>query len=522
MFKGIKRDHPGSPVSETPLPPSINRENQRLASAYLPLKKGEFRILQLAGGGRKEEKVVCSLVTASMDRPMKYEAISYLWGNAGPRQTYMAIDLVDPQGRHHSIHIKSNLYAALRSLRHPKNPRFFWVDALCINYNNGDIQEKNQQIAMKQYVFHNAANLCFWLGEDPIYKVALDFIPRIQDLAGIGKLVGNDTVIDEWVAFVTLLKNPVFSRLWFVQEVAVARNVTLHCGHPAIHYGDLVDAVAMFMSFRAEISLLFRRNGKDYKELTDRKMAMVKRFIDVSTNAVRKSSGQLQRLLSLESLVSQLSDLSATASLDRIYSVLAIAKDGPPLKTWTQYPHETPNDGLLQIDYHKSVLEVYQDFVVHAINSSQSLNIICRYWESSAEANLPTWVRPLQSSLQMPFNSKTSERTNADSLVGMPDRAYYHASGGTTVTLPIKCDYILDNNSKSLFVPGLQLDTISKLGARAPEGIILYEWLELSGCVTVGETVAENISDTVAENIEDFWRTLVADRGPNGCNPPSW
>ena len=501
----------------TQQPSLAGKEETHPATAYLPLGKGEFRILLLAPG-RREDKVTCSFVTASMSRPQEqgYEAISYLWGGDNEvRQTPIDIKLKDSQGKVYSIFIRSTLYAALRSLRHPKDTRPFWVDALCINRSKPE--EKNQQIAMKRYIFHNATNLCFWLGEDANSKAALAFIPRILDLAGIDRLVREDAAIDGWAAFVALLKNTVFSRLWLLQEVAVARNVTLHCGQPAIHYADLVDAVAMFVSFRADISLLFLRNGKNCKELSDRKMTMAERFIDLSTNALRvTSSGKIQRLLSLEALVSQLSDLSSSDHRDRIFSVLAIAKDGPPLvkETLMEYPTDTRDEGDLRIDYGRSILEVYQDFVVHAIERSQSLDIICRNWASSVsekEVNLPTWVRPLQSSLQLPLDGNVSERTAADSLVGFPDHNYYNASRGTVAKFLIESQPF--GKGKSLFARGIHIDTISKLGPRASEGIILYEWLELGGCVTVSETVPPP---------ENFWRTLVADRSPNGSNAPSW
>jgi hypothetical protein len=513
VVKGIKREHPGTsePVAKVPPPVSAGQEVQHPAAVYPPLREGEFRIMLLAPG-RKEDKVICSFRPTSISEPEEYEAISYLWG--GSNQKSFDIKLVDPLGNQHSIYIRANLHSALRSLRHPKLSRPFWVDALCINRSNGE--ETNQQVAMKRDIFHQATNLCFWLGEDANSKAALNFIPQILDLARVDKLIRDDNAIDGWVAFVALLKNTVFGRLWLVQEVAVAQNVTLHCGQPAIHYEDFVDAVAMFVSCRVDISLLFRRNQKDYKELTDRKMTMAERFIDVTTNALRVSrSGKIQRLLSLEALVSQLSDLSATNPKDRIFSVLALAREGPKLvkETLMENPHEARDEGALRIDYKKSILEIYQSFVIHAIKRSQSLDIICRRWASSVsegESDLPTWVRPLQSSLQAPFDSNTSERTDADSLVGIPDRHHYNASRGTLAIVRTEPHPPLGNKA-SLFACGFRADTISKLGPRSSEGIILCEWLELGGCNTVGETVPE-----------DFWRTLVADRGPNGSNVPSW
>jgi hypothetical protein len=495
-LRGIKRER--LPVSER-LSPSGEIKTQRPASAYLTLAEGEFRILQL-DPGRKEDKIICSLVTASKNNPIEYEAISYLWG---VRQSSKEIQLRDPQGKVHRIFIRSNVYAALRDLRHPKETRSFWVDALCINYSEKDKAEQNRLIAMKLYIFQHAVNNCVWLGEEESSKAGLKFVSRILDLSGIDKLVRDENEIQGWVSFVALLKNTIFSRLWLVQEIAVAQNVTLHCGQPAIQYRDLVEAVAIFTSFRVEISELFRQNNLNPKDLADRKLTMAENFINVSTNALRiTNSGKAQRRLSLEALVSELKDLAASNPLDRIYSVLAIAKDGPPFEE-----DITQHNGPLGIDYDKTVLELYQDFVVQAIHRSQSLDIICRYWASSSE-QLPTWVRPLQST-QPIADIDVSERIYPDSLVGLPDHNYYHASRGTVAHVRSSPP---SNSITSLFTHGVCIDTISKLGGRAPEGIILYEWLQLGNCVTTEETKAT----------EEFWRTLVADRGPNGSNTPSW
>lgn len=496
----LKRERLESPVPETPKAPAAGKDEQHPASAYIPLKDDEFRILYLMPG-RKDDGITCSFETATITQPPKYEAISYLYGG-GAKQSPVRIKLRDSHGKSHPIWIRSNLYNALQNLRHPNNVQAYWADALCINHSNAN--ERSRQVEMKRDIFHNAKNVCFWLGEDPNDKLALSFIPKIVELTEVDKLVRDDAAINDWAAFVSLLNNTVFSRLWFVQELAVARNVTVHCGLSAIHYGDLVDAVAMFVSFRDEISVLFRHNRRNHKDLADRKVSMAERFINVSTNALRiSSSGEIQRLLSFEALVSNLSDLEATDPRDRIFSVLAIAKDGPSLKDRTLM--KSPG-GRPQIDYDKPVSEVYQYFVERAINCSKSLDIICRHWASSVSeevAILPTWVRPYQS-FQPPPENILSERTIADSLVGLPGHNYYNASKGKEAKFHFGMkDY--------LFTNGLHIDTISKLGFRALEGIVLDEWLTLGRFPTVDITV-----------INDFWRTLVADRGPNGSVPPSW
>ena len=159
-----------------------------------------------------------------MSQPIDYEAISYVWAGDDKTQPEMkSVEIRDAQGKSYPFSTKTTVYAALQHLRDPEQTKLFWVDALCIN--RSDNEELNQQIAMKRYIFHKATNLCFWLGDNATYRSALAFVnARILDLTGIDKVVRDDTTVEKWVAFVALLKNPAFSRLWLVQEVAVARN----------------------------------------------------------------------------------------------------------------------------------------------------------------------------------------------------------------------------------------------------------------------------------------------------------
>ncbi|KAE8454660.1 hypothetical protein EG329_000283 [Mollisiaceae sp. DMI_Dod_QoI] len=514
--KRIKREHAETmePVSETPQPKPVGKRDQPPAFAYLQLGEKNFRMLCLKPG-RKEETVVCSFQTVSLDQQLEYEAISYYWGGSDPSwKDSVRIELEDSQRppKVHAVFIRNNLCSALKSLRHPSLLRYFWVDALCINRSDQD--ETNRQVALKLQIFHKAKNQCFWLGDNETFKAGLIFITKILDLAKIDTLIRDEKSLDGWSDFVALLKNVAFSRLWMVQEVSVAKNTTLHCGQQAIQYADFVDAVAMFISCRDELIRLFRQNRRNYTELIDRKITVTEQFIDVTTNTLRvlrPDRGTIQRRLTLESLVSLLSDLTCTDHRDRIFSVLALAKDGLPSPEGTQMEgsYVSQDAQSLKIDYGKKLEDVYQDFVVHVIIQSKSLDIICRRWASAVperETRLPSWVRPLQSSLQPPFDAKSSERTNADSLVGLPHHKCYHASQNTRADCT--------RNLQVLSVKGFRLDTITQLGPRASEGNILYEWLELGGC-----RLSDNDGDFVPEK---FWRTLVGDRGPHCSNAPSW
>jgi len=475
---------------------------------YQPLQPDEFRILRLHPG-RKDDKIVCSFTTRSINKLKSlpgdepYATISYYWGaeEQGSETEKVVIDLEATSNSSRPLPwpIKKNLWLALRSLRHSTKPRLFWVDALCIDYTVLQVAEnteKTSQTQLKHDIFKGAINLCFWLGDDENLKLAFSFISKLLEMVGrISELISDPTYIFEWLAFINLMKNNAFSRLWLLQEVAISqrRSVTIHAGNISRNYLDFVDAVGIFTSCRPNLAAnVLKHHALHHNALDDPKISLTERFVNVTTHALRKPrremDGEAKGLLSLEELVSQLVNFGCGEPRDRVFSMLALAKD------------ETSG---LEISYSKSIVEVYVDFVYHATISSRSLNIICRHW-ATPDLHLPSWI---QTSPSLP--SKIQGRNTADSLVGLPGRSHYDACKAKP--FPGTVDSSVKNRG-SLQASGFVLDQVAKLGDWASQGIILGQWLDLGGC---------NTSDG-GSIPEDFWRTLVANLDPNGCEPPAW
>ena len=81
-----KIHEPPKPGATGPEDPKllVKKEDYRQASSCLPPREGDFRILQLAPG-KNDDNISCSFVSASVDRPRNYEAVSYHWGAATQR-----------------------------------------------------------------------------------------------------------------------------------------------------------------------------------------------------------------------------------------------------------------------------------------------------------------------------------------------------------------------------------------------------------------------------------------------------
>jgi len=166
-------------------------------------------------------------------------------------------------------------------------------------------------------------------------------------------------------------------------------------------------------------------------------------------------------------------------------------------------------DRRIKVDYSKSVYEVCKDFLEFVLAQSESLDIICRPWAPSppeGEADLPSWI-PKLSGAPFELVDKVYKRVEADPLVGLPGigRRNYNASGKRKAIWRFKEDI-----GRSLFVWGFVLDTVKVKSETAQQGNIPAEWPK----------VVQWKKDKEATAPDRFWRTLVADRGPDGTRPP--
>jgi hypothetical protein len=166
-----------------------------------------------------------------------------------------------------------------------------------------------------------------------------------------------------------------------------------------------------------------------------------------------------------------------------------------------------PSTGLYPIDYSKSYFDVCKDFVRFVIYNKQSLDIICRPWAPSSHGlHLPSWISTLEHAAFGPqVRDGRFERINADPLVNAPGKSPYNASGGYAA----HCYFHKGSAPSSLFAQGFVLDTVHRTQAAAIGGSIHPSCLKFGGWL--------NRNDLPPER---FWRTVVADRGPDGSYPP--
>jgi len=122
----------------------------------LDLGTSSFRLVRLLSG--YDGGIPCELFEAQLGGPedvMDYAAVSYTWGSTEKPHKIMV--------NGSTMAVTRNLYSALWHLRHPKQDRILWVDAICIDQKNP--KERGHQVEQMSSIFNKAERVIIWLGE---------------------------------------------------------------------------------------------------------------------------------------------------------------------------------------------------------------------------------------------------------------------------------------------------------------------------------------------------------------------
>ncbi|GIZ38747.1 hypothetical protein CKM354_000215100 [Cercospora kikuchii] len=166
--------------------------------------------------------------------------------------------------------------------------------------------------------------------------------------------------------------------------------------------------------------------------------------------------------------------------------------------------------GRITIDYDRSVLDLYKDFVTLVLTNSRSLDILCTPWAPPnielPNVELPTWIPQLSGTAFGATKSGVRRRIHADPLVRRAGaletltKPYNASKGHIASTWSMGGD-----DGKSLFVRGFMLDEVAELERPATEGAIPVSWMRAGGW-----------TDHSASPPDRFWRTLVGNLTANG------
>ncbi|PVH77802.1 HET-domain-containing protein, partial [Cadophora sp. DSE1049] len=113
----------------------------------------EIRTLQIQPGA-KDDPIICTLQTVSLNYKPEFAALSYVWGSPGATKSIIVEGV--------QFQATANLEAALRHIRDETTPKNMWIDAICIN--QSDMEERIQQVQLMRALYTGASEVLIWLG----------------------------------------------------------------------------------------------------------------------------------------------------------------------------------------------------------------------------------------------------------------------------------------------------------------------------------------------------------------------
>ena len=139
-------------------------------------------------------------------------------------------------------------------------------------------------------------------------------------------------------------------------------------------------------------------------------------------------------------------------------------------------------------------------------------------WSEILDQQLPTWIPELTGAAfaMLPHagaHTLKMARKNSDSLVGFPSLTQRNYNAAETKRLnptTLKFRKRPSMGKYSMYVQGFVLDKIKDIQDSSQSGSIPKTWADVAGWTHIEKKPPP----------DEFWRTLVADRGRDGRNPP--
>ncbi|KAJ9157254.1 HET-domain-containing protein [Pleurostoma richardsiae] len=348
----------------------------------LPVDGTQIRLVAILPG-RGSEVVECIVdnypfIEDEID-DLEYEALSYVWGDP---TTTTAISL---NGQ--PFQATTNLEAALRALRFQDDERLIWTDAICINQTS--VEERNQEVRRMGDIYRHAERVIIWLGRElepgdipvqgphiasltvSLLNLLANTDPEDPD-AGAIVLVQTGNVMHSLQLLLRFFSRPWFLRVWILQEIALAKTATVIYGGRWIRWERLslaVDALRRLQN--GQNTHIWRLTGASR---ADKVLKCRMRAHDASQRGLPEPSKHNE----LCALLWQTRFCECTEPRDRLYGILGMVKG------------DLSNENLLEIDYSKSVADVFRDLSIFMLQHGMLSNVLCSV--ANPVDGMPSWA----------------------------------------------------------------------------------------------------------------------------------
>lgn len=383
---------------------SATREDRGKSGLYQPITdEYEIRVLEIKPG-KSSDQLKGSLHHVSVEFgtiqylkssqrhalsmkdltvPISYTALSYTWG----KPEFDAKFECDG----HVKMITRSLESALRHFRQEDRGVVLWVDQICIDQGNNE--EKGQQVPLMSKIYESAINTAIWLGDsaddsDTGVQLLKDAHMCLQfsneenlDPNEIERMGLPSPDSNDWKALWKLLSRPWFERLWIIQEVALSKDLWVVCGSSVVKWESL--AFACLQLAETGISQwLTQKFSTGGVASYSRDLCKKARYLDtIRTRLATRWEKPTLMTLMVDSRRAQSYD-----ARDKVYGMFGICDPGAITR--------------IRVDYSDKydAAQLYQDILEHHItediSQSRYLSVLDPILSAvdHDSAHLPSWV----------------------------------------------------------------------------------------------------------------------------------
>jgi len=342
---------------------------------YRPFSATEGPFIRLATVAQPaiDRPIQIILEMVALANAPEYRALSYTWGyplyedpDNDPTDQSHRDQIVLCEGQ--ILRITKNLHDALSILPSCAEFDHLWIDAICID--QGNIGERNAQVAIMSDIYRQASNVIVWLGpatqDTPRAITLMEKLSTISPMSayhldapwlpGSWESLGLPSVEDSDLRSLALhLSRRWFSRIWVIQEIALASCIRVFCGKYQITW-DMLEIVGNFLCESGWNSLLLsylKRSRNDRRPLGDIATRLC------GTTEIRKN---VERDISLQSIIRSGRLYQATDPRDKVFALRGLLS--------------IKENNKIEPDYSKSVREIYIQITRQILRDNESFDYL--------------------------------------------------------------------------------------------------------------------------------------------------
>jgi hypothetical protein len=320
----------------------VQRSQPSIPSSYdyAQLASNTIRLLRLS---LKGTELYGELINVHLGDCPEYAAASYHWGDEYEGEIKFK------GGR--SLHLSRNLHLALLGFTSKPgiNLPLLWIDQICINQQ--DQEEREHQVGIMSDIYSGAAEVMVWLGDEDEIENFSQLSCAVEHLSKYrGKrkptmtqirtslVKKGSSAVQGYHGLLSLWARPWFERLWVRQEVALAKQVTFHCGMKKFTLEELARACEIQVeAARDVLSLKFKGKWSELARVTAMSFVQVARAFELfELVEVTAPKGVYERQNLLD-VLRYTFDLETTRSHDLVYAIYHLSSATFHRKFWPDY-----------------------------------------------------------------------------------------------------------------------------------------------------------------------------------------